>query len=278
MAYFHSCLAPLELAKLVFGPANRDHVVESAKRLVQNQDGDSKLIAEGLGKLNVCPPSINQSIELYRSLAEWNLPKGKKGLNVGSGPSSTRKERKKRSKDGVVAKRAIKSFLDFVEKSELKDLTKDLKQFQSHTIVQKGALPVWSDGGIIENANSQPLRGDKIVNKLVYPSETGYPGIGQINEALPVPYDDSTDGVLSSSVGTEYNQWHSGFTRLNLFDGLFLRIKAIESVIDSNCGKQRELIHSYSYFIDIHKKKIISLLENDHRSVLTVCNYSFFCF
>eukprot|EP01060_Flectonema_neradi_P037637 TRINITY_DN7636_c0_g1_i1.p1 TRINITY_DN7636_c0_g1~~TRINITY_DN7636_c0_g1_i1.p1 ORF type:complete len:743 (+),score=127.44 TRINITY_DN7636_c0_g1_i1:104-2332(+) len=272
MSYFHSCLAPLELAKLVFGPTNRDHVIESAKRLVQNQEGDSKLIADGLGKFTVCPASMSQSIELYRALADWNLPKERKGSTEPK-PPLNKKERKKRSKDGAVAKKTIRAFLDFVEKSELKKLTTSLSRYQSNTVLQKGTLPSWLDGGMIENPNSQPLRSDKIINNLVYPQETGFPGIGQIHEAVPVQLDDANEGILQSNIGSEYQQWHGGYVRLNLFDGLFSRIEAIEAAVNSGCSKQRELIHSYSYFIDVHKKKIISLLENDHRSVLTAAEY-----
>eukprot|EP01061_Rhynchopus_euleeides_P014374 TRINITY_DN24948_c0_g1_i1.p1 TRINITY_DN24948_c0_g1~~TRINITY_DN24948_c0_g1_i1.p1 ORF type:complete len:449 (+),score=152.00 TRINITY_DN24948_c0_g1_i1:64-1410(+) len=256
--YLYDCLGPFEFAKLIFGPTNKDHVVERAKRLVHVQDGDIELVGEGLARaVSVCPPSMHQGILPYKSLSEWNIPKDKRLKGPKAKPQASRRDRKRKMKTGH-AKKVVTSFLDFVDTSGLRRLTADLVALPSDTVVQVGAPLTWMDEPAESpplQHNSQPLQQDHVLNNLV-----GEPA------ATPV----ETGGDEGSLVldAMEMSQWHSGYKRLSLHEELFSRIESVKASLEADCSQLRAVILAYDGFIDAHKRQIIPILEGDSRPLL----------
>ncbi|KAJ9465701.1 hypothetical protein DIPPA_07147 [Diplonema papillatum] len=279
----HSCLAPYELGKLIFGPANNDRVIESAKRLVQIEEGDNELISEGLGRaVTVCPGWMHPRIVVYRALAGWNLPKGRRASQAADGAGVERGEvadarkggGKKKVKTTAAVKKVLRSFLEFVDSSGLKRLTTNLRAMPSDTTIQIGTVPAYSNlkTGMEETPASngqQPTAEEDIVARSAFDAPAGR----RRALAAPTAGGDAQQGVLyvSSEPGAQENLqlWHPGYRQLTLYEGLFSLVDAIRSVVDGECTRQRDILLSYDAFIERHKYKIISILETDHRVILT---------
>ena len=265
--YIYGCLSPFELAKLIFGPTNKENVVERAKRLVHVQDGDIEITSEGLSRaVTLCPPSLQQAILPYKSLSEWNLPKEGKKKSVQAKAPTGRRDRKRKTKAGQV-KKVVAGFLEFIESSGLKGLTTDLVAVQSDTVVQVGAPLTWMDEPHDAvpplRVNSQPLQQEHVVNSLVH------------SDVVATPVQSSCDEGSLVVDSMEVAHWHSGFTRLSLHEELFRRIDAIEASLEADCTQLRAVIHTYDAFIETHKRQIIPILEGDSRPLLAVCLFFF---
>eukprot|EP01063_Lacrimia_lanifica_P035727 TRINITY_DN6896_c0_g1_i2.p1 TRINITY_DN6896_c0_g1~~TRINITY_DN6896_c0_g1_i2.p1 ORF type:complete len:349 (+),score=95.62 TRINITY_DN6896_c0_g1_i2:558-1604(+) len=280
--HYVNCLAPFALAKLVFGPTSKGYVVESAKRLVTVQDGDTQLVSEGLGRAAVtCPASMQSTITLYNTLVVWKLPKGRGQGGKNGGKNRERKKKAQADKSNQQAKKTLQAFFDFVDRSDLKKLLGDWATVPSGAIVQLGMQVALDDKDdeVVEayraTLNSQPLHPEVVVN----PASLA-PAGDMVKEQIDAAEGLSPRGIIGAP---EYSgvlmaqpedasnrQWHAGYTRLSLFDVLSGRLDALRAAADATCATQLPLIRSYVQFFDSHVNDITTMLtDNDAKPVLT---------